>query len=70
MSNPHIDVLFDLQEWDLLVAEERLCVLCYYMVFLFQARVGPMIAPYIAELKQYDQNAPVAFFGCIALLAR
>ena len=29
-----------------------------------------MIAPYVAELKHYDENAPIAFFGCMALLAR
>ena len=35
-----------------------------------QARVGPMITPYVAELAVYEPRAPIVFFGAIALLAR
>jgi len=35
----------------------------------FWARVGPMIAPFIVELKTYGQQVPLVVFGVIALLA-
>ena len=35
----------------------------------FQARVGPMITPFVADLADYDPVAPIVFFGGIALLA-
>jgi len=33
------------------------------------ARVGPMVAPFIASLKVYDERIPTTVFGIIALLA-
>merc|ERR1719184_630868 len=35
----------------------------------FWARVGPMIAPFIVDLKVYGAQVPLAIFGVIALLA-
>lgn len=35
----------------------------------FWARVGPMIAPFIVELKVYGAQVPLVVFGMIALLA-
>ena len=33
------------------------------------ARVGPMVAPFVADLSSYDQRLPMAIFGLIAILA-
>jgi len=35
----------------------------------FWARIGPMIAPFIVDLKVYGDTVPLAVFGVIALLA-
>merc|ERR1712098_134102 len=35
----------------------------------FWARVGPMIAPFIVDLKQYGETLPLAIFGAFGLLA-
>merc|ERR1712212_1348928 len=35
----------------------------------FWARIGPMIAPFIVDLKAYGDTVPLAVFGVIALLA-
>ena len=34
-----------------------------------QARIGPMIAPYISDLKQYNARAHLAVYGLMALFA-
>jgi hypothetical protein len=38
-------------------------------VFIFQARISPMIAPYIADLSVYHEKLPLMVFGSAALIA-
>merc|ERR1719381_208561 len=33
------------------------------------ARVGPMVAPFVAMLSVYDARIPATFFGLVALVA-
>ncbi len=35
----------------------------------FWARVGPMLAPYVADLKVVDPKLPLVVFGMAAMLA-
>ena len=41
----------------------------YVRTFIFQARISPMIAPYIADLSVYHEKLPLMVFGSAALIA-
>ena len=41
----------------------------YVPFFITQARIGPMIAPYVADLKEYNDRAHLAVYGIMALFA-
>ena len=40
------------------------------LMAIFQARIGPMFAPYIADLGATNESIPIGIFGVVALIAR
>ena len=51
--------------------KQKKCFIQHFVGKLFakQARIGPMIAPYIADLRAVDPGLPLVVFGMVALLA-